>query len=86
MNDSYAQLKDLPVENAESSSEGNITKTSEIDERPGKGRPPRIILIWEANLIRAQRKLKSVVSSESFRNTAARTRITTNRMMGYNTT
>jgi hypothetical protein len=61
-------------------------QTSKTNDSPGKGRPPHIILIWEANLIRLQRKLKSVVKREFFfRNTAARIRITTKRMMDYNT-
>jgi hypothetical protein len=49
----------------ERGSKGNSTKTHGMNESPGKGRPPFIVLSSEANLISLQRELKSVVSDSS---------------------
>jgi hypothetical protein len=61
------------MENAQADSKGNSIKTARTNERPGKGRPPLIVLPSETNLISLQRELKSVVSGVFFWNTATET-------------
>jgi hypothetical protein len=39
-NNFFAQLRAIPMESAEQSSEGNPMKTPETNDSPGKGRPP----------------------------------------------
>jgi hypothetical protein len=75
------------MENAETGSERNSTKTPGTNENTDKGRPHLLVLTSDANLISLQRELKSVVSGEFlFRNTATGTRITTKSMVDYNAT
>jgi hypothetical protein len=64
MNNSFAPLRDLPMENAETGSGRNSTKTPGTNENSGKGRPPLILLTSETTLIKLQRELKSVVGGE----------------------
>jgi hypothetical protein len=63
-NNFFAPLGDLPMENAETASEGNSTKTPGTNDSPGKGRLPPTVLTSEANLINLQRELKTVVTGE----------------------
>jgi hypothetical protein len=84
-NNFFAPLRDLPMENADTGSEGNSTERPGTNGSPGKGRTSPVVLTSEANLISLQRELKSVVSGEFlFRNTATGTRITTKSMVDYN--
>jgi hypothetical protein len=50
-NNSFAPLRDLPMENAETGREENSTKTPETNESKGKSTPPPTVLTSEANLI-----------------------------------
>jgi hypothetical protein len=85
-NNFFVPLRDLPMENVETGSEGNSTKIFGTSETTGKGRPPLVVLISDANLIGLQRELKSVMSGEFFiRNTATRNRITTKSTVDCNT-
>jgi hypothetical protein len=60
-NNFLAPLRDLPMENAETSSERNSTKTCGTNESTGISRPPPIVLSSEAKLISLHRELKSVL-------------------------
>jgi hypothetical protein len=72
----FAPLRDLPMENGETGSEENPTKTPGTNESTDKSRPPPTVLTSEANIISLQRELKSVVGGEFFlRDTATGTRI-----------
>jgi hypothetical protein len=48
-NNFFAPLRDLPMENAETGSEGNFSKTPETNESTGKGRPPPSYQHWRPN-------------------------------------
>jgi hypothetical protein len=76
-NNFFAPLGDLPMENAEPSSEGNYIKTPEKNDSMGKSRPPSIVLTSEANLNSLKKERKIVVRGEFFQNTATGTLIMT---------
>jgi hypothetical protein len=60
------------MENEETATEENSTKTPGTNESTGKGRSPPIVLTSEANLISLQRELKNIVSEEFFREHCSR--------------
>jgi hypothetical protein len=57
-NNSFMPRRDLNVENAETISERNSTKTPETNENPDKGRPSPIVLTSEAKLVKCDLALK----------------------------
>jgi hypothetical protein len=78
-NNLFSPFRDLRIENAEWSSKGSSTTTSETNDSLDKGRPPPTVLTSEANLISLQREQKSIMTGELFfQKTAAGTQITTN--------
>jgi hypothetical protein len=85
MNNFFAQLRDLHMENAETGREENSTKTSGLNESTGKRRPPPIVLTLEANFISLQRE-KKCREQEVLLQSAIGTRITTQIMVDYNAT
>jgi hypothetical protein len=80
-NNFFAPLSNLPMENAETGSERNSTKTPGSNESTGKGGPPPIILTLEVNFISLQRELKNVVSGQFFQNIATESQITSKSMV-----
>jgi hypothetical protein len=80
MNNLFAPLRDLLMENAETGSEENSTKRPETSDSPGKGRQPPIVLTWEINLISLQRQIRRYRD----RNNATGNRITIKSMVDNN--
>jgi hypothetical protein len=66
-NNFFAPLRDLPMENAETGSEGNSTKTPGTYVNSGKCRPSPIVLTSEAKFVGLHGEVKNVVSGGFFR-------------------
>jgi hypothetical protein len=66
-NNFLAPLRALSMQNAETGSGGNCTKTSGTNESPGEGRPCPSVLTSEVNLISLLRELKRAITGEFFR-------------------
>jgi hypothetical protein len=78
-------LRGFTYENAKTGSESISTETPGTNESMFNGRPPPIVLTFEANLISLHKEPKIVVSGEIFFwNTATDTQITTKSMLNQN--
>jgi hypothetical protein len=86
-NNTFAPLRDVFMDNAQTGSERNASKSSGTNESTAKCRPHPIAITSEAELTSLQREIKSVVSGEFLsRNTATGNRITTKSTLDYNAT